>query len=140
MRGDRRSGMARRSRCRETADAPSLGQVTRDLEHQDHQREVDDRSGQDGNGRSQRNDAVGLIERGHHRDAVFWMAATYSRCQWVLHHDAPTDVQEGYDPGYRHLLADLGITSYADMLRRGEQVREFLPRLWDVAEGIMGNR
>jgi hypothetical protein len=78
-----------------------------------------------------------LIERGDHREAIFWMVATYSRCQWVLQHDAPQDVQEKYSVGYRELLADLGITSFADLQRRGEQVRDALPRIWEVAEAIM---
>ena len=30
-----------------------------------------------------------LIARDHHREAVFWVVATYSRCQKVLHHGAP---------------------------------------------------
>src|SRR5262249_46822219 len=54
-----------------------------------------------------------LIERGYHREAIFWMVATYSRCQKVLSHDAPVNVQERFTPGYRQLLGDLGITSFA---------------------------
>jgi hypothetical protein len=30
-----------------------------------------------------------LIEGGSHREAVFWMVATYARCQKVLAHDRP---------------------------------------------------
>ncbi len=78
-----------------------------------------------------------LIERDYHREAVFWMVATYSRCQQALYHDAPVAMQEKFSPGYRHLLGDLGITSFADLQRRGEQVRGFLPRVWEVAEAIM---
>ncbi len=78
-----------------------------------------------------------LIERGDQREAVFWMAVTYSRCMKVLHDDAP-ELQERYEPGYRRLLGDLGITSAADLGRRGEEVRAFLPRLWGVAEVILG--
>jgi hypothetical protein len=78
-----------------------------------------------------------LIERGQHREAIFWITATYSRCQKVLHHDAPVEMQEQFDPGYRHLLADLGVTSSADLHQRAEQVQAFLPQLWEVAEQIM---
>ena len=78
-----------------------------------------------------------LIERGFHREAVFWIAATYSRCQTILYHDAPVDLQERFNPGYRRLLADLGVTSFVDLQRRGEQVKALLPRVWDVAEAIM---
>ena len=78
-----------------------------------------------------------LIERGYHREAIFWMVATYSRCQKTLAHDAPVELQERFTPGYRQLLGDLGITLFSDLQQRGEQVRQFLPRVWEVAEAIM---
>lgn len=78
-----------------------------------------------------------LIERGDQREAVFWMVATYSRCQKVLYHDGPAALQERFRPGYRRLLADLGVTSLADLQQRGAQIRAFLPRLWQVTEAIL---
>jgi hypothetical protein len=78
-----------------------------------------------------------LIERGHHREAVFWMVATYSRCQNVLYHDAPVGLQEKFTPAYLQLLADLGITSFADLQRRSQQVKALLPHVWEVAEAII---
>ena len=78
-----------------------------------------------------------LIERGYHREAIFWMVATYSRCQKVLYHDAPVEMQDRFSPGYRQLLGDLGITSFADLQQRREQVKGLLPRVWEVAEAIM---
>jgi hypothetical protein len=78
-----------------------------------------------------------LIERGDHREAVFWMVATYSRCQKILYHDAPPDVQDKFSPGYLHLLADLGINSSADLYQRSDKVRNVLPRVWEVAEAII---
>lgn len=78
-----------------------------------------------------------LIERGYHREALFWVLATHSRCQWVLRQDAPVEMQVRFSRGYHDLLADLGITSFADLQQRSEQVRTFLPRVWEVAEAIM---
>jgi hypothetical protein len=78
-----------------------------------------------------------MIERGNHREAVFWMVATYSRCQNVLYHDAPVGLQEKFTPGYRQLLADLGITSFADLQQRSQQVKALLPHVWEVAEAII---
>ncbi|HET7559139.1 MAG TPA: hypothetical protein VFK80_04185 [Limnochordia bacterium] len=77
-----------------------------------------------------------LIEAGNHREAVFWLAATYSRCLKVFQADAP-GLFERYEPGYRRLLADMDITSFADLKRRGEAVRAALPAVWAVAEAIM---
>jgi hypothetical protein len=78
-----------------------------------------------------------LIERGYHREAIFWIVATYSRCQKVLYYDAPVEMQDRFSSGYRQLLGDLGITSFADLQQRNEQVKEFRPRVWEVAEAIM---
>jgi hypothetical protein len=78
-----------------------------------------------------------LIERGYHREAVFWMVATYSRCQKVFYYDAPVKIQKRFSPGYRQLLGDLGIASFADLQQRGEQVRELLSCVWEVTEAII---
>lgn len=78
-----------------------------------------------------------LVEGGYHREAVFWIVATYSRCQKVLYHDAPAKMQDRFNPGYRQLLGDLGIASFADLQRRREQIEILLPRVWEVAEAIM---
>jgi hypothetical protein len=78
-----------------------------------------------------------LIERGYHREAIFWIAVTYSRCQKILYHDAPVELADRFGPGYRRLLADLAITSDADLQQRCAQVEGLLPRLWEVAEDIM---
>jgi hypothetical protein len=78
-----------------------------------------------------------LIQRGDHREALFWIVATYSRCQQVLAHDAPRAVQQHFDPGYRRLLADLGISDPADLRQRGDAIKRFLPQLWETAMAIV---
>ena len=78
-----------------------------------------------------------MIERGDHREVVFWLVATYSRCQKVLAHDAPEAMRERFDPGYRHLLGDLGIASATDLRGRNAQVENALPGVWEVAEAII---
>jgi hypothetical protein len=80
-----------------------------------------------------------LIKHGLHREAIFWMVATYSRCQDVLYRDGSVEMQIRHLPGYRQLLSDLGITSSADLQRGKEQVGRRLPRVWEVAEAIMAH-
>ena len=77
-----------------------------------------------------------LIEQGLHREAVFWIVATYCRCLKVLAEDAPARYAQ-FMPGFQYLLADLGITSFTELQQRGEQVKAFLPELWRVAEAIL---
>lgn len=76
------------------------------------------------------------IARGDHREAIFWIAATYSRCMQVFLLDAPA-LTEQFAPGYRELLGDLGIASPADLREKAEAVRAFLPRLREESDAIM---
>jgi hypothetical protein len=76
-----------------------------------------------------------LIDAGLHREAVFWIAATYARCMLVLDHAAAET--QPYAPGYQHLLADLGIGSAVDRQRQIDRVRPQLPQVWAVAEFIL---
>ena len=77
-----------------------------------------------------------LIEAGLHREAVFWLVATYARCEKVLSTDAPAMAQE-FEGGYRDLLLDLGIGSFADMQRQADRVRSMLGRVGQVSEAII---
>ncbi len=78
-----------------------------------------------------------LIARGDHREAIFWMVATWSRCQQIFHHDGPAGMEDQYDGGYRRLLDDLGIASFADLQRREARVKQNLPKVREVAETII---
>lgn len=77
-----------------------------------------------------------LLDQGNHREAIFWIAATYSCCMLALLHSAP-DMEPRYAPGYARLLGDLGIHDLADLQARRTQVFAHLPHLWRVAEAIM---
>jgi hypothetical protein len=70
-----------------------------------------------------------LIDRGYHREAMFWIAVTHSRCQTVL----PLHLRDSY----RDLVTDLGIASPADIRQRCAEIERFLPRVWEAAESIM---
>jgi len=78
-----------------------------------------------------------FIERGYHQEAMFYLVRTYCRCQHVLLYDAPLEIRDRYDAIFRGLLGDFGIVSFADLQLRFDQAREFLPRVWEVAEDIM---
>ena len=78
-----------------------------------------------------------LIEQGHHREAVFWMVATYSRCQWIFDFSGSDDGGDRLQLGYLSMLDDLGIASGTDLEARCTQVLAFLPRVMEVAEAVM---
>ncbi|MEV7802285.1 hypothetical protein AB0O28_04995 [Microbispora sp. NPDC088329] len=76
-----------------------------------------------------------LVARGLHREAVFWIAATYARCLKILAADAPGE--NGHLGGFADLAADLGAGSPDDLRRRASEVSAYLPRLRAVAEEII---
>jgi hypothetical protein len=78
-----------------------------------------------------------LIERGDQREAVFWMIATYARCQRVLSADAPASEHDRHDVGFRDLVSDLGITSFSDLEDRVAEVEALLPRVSEAATTVM---
>jgi len=80
-----------------------------------------------------------MIEDGYHREAMFWIAVTHSRCHQVLHRDAPAASQQTYSQSYRDLLEDLGVSSFAAVRARCQEVDRFLPQVWEMAEAIMGS-
>jgi hypothetical protein len=77
-----------------------------------------------------------LIETGEHREAVFWIAVTYARSMQVLEMDAPP-VAGTHEPGFRALLADLGVSEPSGQRRRAGEVRASLVWLQDVAKRLM---
>ncbi|TRV79756.1 hypothetical protein FKN01_08825 [Streptomyces sp. 130] len=78
-----------------------------------------------------------LADRGDHREAVFWILATFARCHTVLAVDAPA-LHTARLPAFREAVADLtGIAHTGDLLARRDAVLRFVPRLWTVAEEIV---
>lgn len=77
-----------------------------------------------------------LIDRGDHREAVFWILATFARCHTVLAADAP-QAHEARVPAFRALAGDLGLASPGDLVERAGEVVRFLPRLRRAAEDVL---
>ncbi|MBY8878840.1 hypothetical protein [Actinacidiphila acidipaludis] len=77
-----------------------------------------------------------LIDSGDHREAVFWIVATFARCHTVLATDAPA-LHETFEPAFLSAVADLGITSPHDLRTRAAAVTRYLPELWATAEEVL---
>ena len=77
-----------------------------------------------------------LIDAGLHREAVFWLVVTYTRCLSALAADAP-DQLDRWSPGLRDLTGELGIASFDDIRRRAGIVRARLPELRALADEIV---
>ena len=77
-----------------------------------------------------------LIGAGAHREAMFWMVATYARCHAILAVDAPEQVAE-LAPAFEAAVADLGVASAVQRRRRADAVLAFLPGWWATAERLV---
>ncbi|NEE02264.1 hypothetical protein [Phytoactinopolyspora halotolerans] len=76
-----------------------------------------------------------LIADGQHREAVFWIVASYCRCLSKL--SAAGVATSSYEPGLRALLADLGAATFHERRRRADRTEAALPELWRRAEQLM---
>ena len=78
-----------------------------------------------------------LIRAGRQREVLFWLVASYARCQLVLAADAPPAERERHTPGFRALLADLGLGTVADLADRARRTLGTLPALTATAEELL---
>ena len=76
------------------------------------------------------------IKQGNHREVVFWLIATYTRCHKILATDAP-ELERERSSVFQDMMADLGIQSPADLASRAEAAIAFLPTLWEATEEIL---
>ncbi|HYW22615.1 MAG TPA: hypothetical protein VE953_00535 [Terriglobales bacterium] len=84
-------------------------------------------------------DGIGeQIRLGNHREVVFWLVATYSRCHEILAADAP-ELDRERGPAFAAMLGDLRLRSPDDLANRAQATVAFLPALWDAMEAIMDN-
>lgn len=78
-----------------------------------------------------------MIAKGLHREAMFWIAATFARCEMMLLADAPA-LAARHQPAFGRLRELLGVPTPADEARRAQAILCWLPALDAVTEAIIG--
>jgi hypothetical protein len=78
-----------------------------------------------------------MIERGHYREAMFWIAVTHSRCRKVLSSDAPADITHGFEESYLEMAGDLGLSTEAGVRERCAEIERALSTVCSLAEEII---
>jgi hypothetical protein len=78
-----------------------------------------------------------LIEQGYHREAIFYIVATFGRCDKILYHDASPVVRDEYLGDFLALLDELGVGSTASLTEHLGQVIDGKSGLFELAEAIM---
>jgi len=82
------------------------------------------------------NGSAELIETGRHREAVFWIVATWCRCLAVFESDAP-ELTGRFMPAFEVLLADLGIETDDDINRRRAETVAALDWILPLARSLV---
>lgn len=77
-----------------------------------------------------------MMARGRSREAMFWIAVTFTRCQQILHAGASGKTASCGDGAYLEMLADLGVDEPADLQRLAGRIRSSLPEVWKLAMRI----
>jgi hypothetical protein len=80
-----------------------------------------------------------LIAAGDHREAIFWIVATYCRCLKVLTTDGAPGAHLPFEDGFRGMLSDLGVVGYDDRVRQVQRSRDEIPRVWSIANAILSD-
>ena len=77
-----------------------------------------------------------LVARGDHREAVFWIAATFARCHGILAADAPATHVELL-PAFRALAADLGVPDGEALSARIARTRAYVDEVVELSEALI---
>lgn len=78
-----------------------------------------------------------LIHSGNHREAVFWIVATFARCHMILAADAPVNIQHSFASSFDEILADIGLHTTDDLIKRAQNTFQYLPKLREISEIIL---
>ncbi len=77
------------------------------------------------------------IERGFHRETLFWLVATQARSLAILEEVAPDVITSGMSAAFHGLVDRIGIATPADRAARGEAILALLPDLERVADELI---
>jgi hypothetical protein len=78
-----------------------------------------------------------LIAQGDHREAVFWLLATFSRCLQILDATDAPDRARHHDAFAAAVAALVGLRTPEDLRRRRAELQDDLPRLRALARTIL---
>jgi predicted outer membrane protein len=75
-----------------------------------------------------------MIEAGFAREAMFWLVATFTRCQIILHADARIPARHRIDEVFSELLKELGIDTEKHLHQRADSIRQTLTAVRGFAD------
>ncbi|HEX3790221.1 MAG TPA: hypothetical protein VHW44_20305 [Pseudonocardiaceae bacterium] len=76
------------------------------------------------------------IQRGFHREVVFWIVATFARCHKILAADAP-ELGLQLLPDFGEVTRQIGIAPGDKIQQRARETIHVLPSVWDLTKHII---
>jgi hypothetical protein len=77
-----------------------------------------------------------LIAQGAHREAMFWITATFCRCMTVIFQQPASEETQVYKNNFQLLLHDLNLHDAEEFELSNEKYFAFVPRLRKLIQGI----
>jgi hypothetical protein len=78
-----------------------------------------------------------MIQSGHHREAMLWIAAMHWIAHQALQTDAPEEEKPRWQASLHRLFAELGMTSREDYLRRMDEAKSVAERVMERMEEVV---
>ena len=78
-----------------------------------------------------------LIDTGFHRESMFWIVATFTRCLSVIAASDDSSSFPAANQAFLELMGDLGISTSAEIGRKKDEVIAALPEIRKVADRIL---
>jgi hypothetical protein len=78
-----------------------------------------------------------LLDQGYHRETMWWIVATFTRCLNVIATTENDALFRQADAAFRSLMDDLGLTSVDELRARADEIVAALPAIREVADRIL---
>lgn len=78
-----------------------------------------------------------MIDEGHHREAMFWIAPAFVLSNTAIQLDAPEGDKPRFQANLNHLLFDMGFSTSGDLGSRLQRAKELTENVFHVADDIV---
>lgn len=78
-----------------------------------------------------------IIDEGHHREAMFWIAPGVVLSNTAIQLDAPEAEKPQFEAKVIHLLFDMGLSTSRDVESRLQRAKELTENILNVADDIV---
>lgn len=78
-----------------------------------------------------------MIDKGYHREAMFWIWVCHWLSNAALQNDAPAGEKARFQAGFDRLLNDMGLSTPEDRTARAEPARAVAEEVFQVADEIV---